>query len=323
MAFIELAGVVPDGRTPVTGDRLTGTPAIVQFELLCDGKPAYFLGSEERAEAVEPNWREALAFGRDLMARSADIGVLVRLSGATLRHGTLSDFADCISVLVDLLDGYWDSVYPELEEDPDGGARDASVRLGVLARLDDDKLITNQLRDVVLSRDADGAALVSLASLRAGQEGAPADLMEAGVRDMDRIIECAGRIEQLVRLRSPIDADFSVHRFLDTCALVRRQLATRAQSQPQAASATQAVAVENSAPFATGDSSVRGREHALKLLQQVIRYFEVAEPSSPVIGVLHRASSLVGKDFWSVIGELGDQRLLDAVAESRLFGKRN
>lgn len=322
MAFIELAGVVPDGRTPVSGERLTGTPAIVRFELLCDGKPAYFLGSEERAEAVEPNWREALAFGRDLMRRSADIGVLVRLSAATLRHGTLSDFADCISVLADLLDGYWDSVYPELEEDADGGAPDASVRLGVLGRLDDDKLITNQLKEVALSRDAAGTVLVSLASLRASSEGVSPELLEEAVRDMDQIIECAGRIEQTVRLRSPIDADFSVHRFLEACAPVRRQLTTRTNSQPQVATETQAVAVDSGAPFSTGDVSVRGREHALKLLQQVIRYFEVAEPSSPVIGVLHRASSLVGKDFWAVIAELGDQRLVDAVGESRLFGKR-
>lgn len=327
MAYLQLSDVIPAGRSPLGGDRITGTPAMVKLELLCEGKPAYFVGNEQRAESIEPNWRQALDYARDLIERSADLAVLIRLAAACLRQRTLVEFADCMQTTAELLEQYWPEIYPDLEVFEEGDPPDASVRIGVLGRLEDEKLIIGPLRDAALTRDGESRG-ISLSSLRAA---GTSDIPDAGsllgnaAQDLDRVISAARRIEQVVRTKSPMDADFSVGRFLSACEQLLAQVARAATEMGGEGAATEAANATSESPMAmpVGADPVRGREQAMQALTQLIRYFESTEPSSPVIALLERAKSLIGKDFWSLMSELGEQRLVDMVGESRLFPRRN
>ncbi|HET9049390.1 MAG TPA: type VI secretion system ImpA family N-terminal domain-containing protein [Chiayiivirga sp.] len=311
-------------RTPAAGERLAGTPVALRLEELCDGKPAYYLGDEMRAEAVEPNWREAVTLAQDLMQRSADLGVLVRLAAGCLRERTLDAFVDCIEVLTALLEHHWDACYPELDVDEDDGTSDASVRLGVLGRFEDEKLMLGPLREVRIDDAGVPGGSLSLAALMAS--GAGTAMMQAAVQALDRLMELSDRIERAVATQSPEDADFSIYRFKETCLGLRKGLVASASGAGQA---EQTGTTTNTTPATAGlDALVagvqpaRGRELAVAQIRTVIRYFETVEPSSPVIGVLERAVDLIGKDFWALMSELGDQRLVDAMGEIRLFAKK-
>ena len=327
MSFLELSHVMPPGRSPAGGDRITGTPAMVKLELLCEGKPAYFVGNEQRAESIEPNWRQALEYARELIERSADLAVLVRLAAACLRQRTLGDFADCMHTTAELLEYHWPDIHPDLEAFEEGDPPDASVRIGVLGRLEDEKLIIGPLRDVALTRD-EGSRPISLSSLRAGGTSDVVDaaaLLGDATHNLTRVIESARRIEQSVRVKSPLDADFSVGRFLTACEQLLAQVARSASENAgnTSVASSEAESQGSSVLMPVGADPVRGREQAMQALTQIIRYFESTEPSSPVIGLLERAKSLIGKDFWTLMNELGEQRLVDVVGESRLFPRRN
>ncbi len=296
----------------------------MRLDELCDGKPAYYLGEELRAEGVEPNWREARALASDLMQRSADLGVLVRLAAACLREGTLAEFTDCVEVLTTLVETYWTECYPELDVDDDG-TTDASVRLGVLSRFEDDKLILAPLRGVRVTCAEAAGGHVQVSAL-AGSSFSASATGEA-IEMLERLVELSDRIDRAVAAQSPEDADFSTYRFRETCTTLRKNLVAAPQADSGVSSSTPLAAVRQSAAvdlegLAVGMQPARGRELAVAQIRTVIRYFEAAEPSSPVIGVLERAIDLIGKDFWSVMSQLGEQRLLDAMGETRLFVRK-
>jgi type VI secretion system protein ImpA len=325
MAFITIQNVMASDRTPAAGERLAGTPVALRLEELCDGKPAYYLGDEMRAEAVEPNWREAVALAQELMQRSADLGVLVRLAAACLRERTIDAFVDCVEVLTELVELHWQECYPELDVDEDDGTSDASVRLGVLGRFEDEKLIVGPLREVrVADAEVPGGSL-PLSGLSAS--GAGAATMQATSQALDRLMELSDRIERAVATQSPEDADFSIFRFKETCLSLRKSLVASAggasQTEHGASTTTNAAsATAGLDALVAGVQPARGRELAVAQIRAVIRYFETVEPSSPVIGVLERAVDLIGKDFWALMSELGDQRLVDTMGEIRLFAKK-
>lgn len=318
--FIDIDHVMRANRDPAGGERLAGTPMSIKLDLLCEGKPAYYVGDELQTEAVEANWREALEFARELLGRSADLGVLMRLAAACLRERNLVDFGDCLEVMAQLVEHHWTSCYPELDDDEDGSPPDASVRLGVLSRLDDDKLILLPLAAAMVTDEAIPGAGISLVELPGAVVDSAAKQRAADL--LDALHQKATRIEQAVTGHSPDDADFSVHRFKDACLALRKRVQAGVNTAvAEAAAAGDAAAGVTMAPPSGVDAAL-GREHAAASLRAIIAYFERAEPSSPVIGILERALDFIGKDFWTIMSELGEQRLVDAVEESRLFTKR-
>jgi type VI secretion system protein ImpA len=311
------AALFPPGRTPPGGDRLSGTQVIVRFTELCEGRAAYYVGSELKSEAVDPDWRTAFEMGCDLIERSADLGILVRVAAAALRVRSLSDAVECIDAIAEAVDAHWADCYPELDFDDDGTPPDASVRLGVLSVLDDDKLIRGAVRTAPVSMDADGTSLPSIAELVADSaNAAQGAVVGAAMECVVRLQAAANRIEAAVHRQSPADRDFSLAKLRESIeeysAMLRKASSGSVGGQPEAADVA----------AAPGPPALTGRAQAVAAIERAIAYFESAEPSSPVPAVLRRALALVGKDFWDVIQTLGDEKLTDLVNESRLFQRR-
>ncbi len=66
--------------------------------------------------------------------------------------------------------------------------------------------------------------------------------------------------------------------------------------------------VMNGEPSASGRNGSLSRSNASAMLDQVIRFFESTEPSSPVPFLLRRAQRCIGKNFMELIEELANDR---------------
>ncbi|PWG63260.1 type VI secretion system protein TssA [Sediminicurvatus halobius] len=327
MELERFVGEIPEH--PPAGIDLDDSGELVQLDLL-----ARWSDTEN-----EPDWSALGEAAAGALERSRDLRALVYLAGALLNTEGVRSFCDALALLRRYLEEHWDEVYPRLD------GEDAVERSSAVLNLVNYHRIIRPLRRAALVEDrAAGRFSLEDIQIAQGKVEPPADydgeppqeaLVLAAFQAMDgaelealdsalaRAIPDLDAIGEIFTERAGATASPDLGRLRATLAEMHAYTSARlgersdAGATPEPGSAGAAAAQELSAPVpaqgADGRTAIRSRQEAVHVLDRVIEYFRVNEPSSPVPLLLERAKHLVDLDFMGIIEDIAP----DAVAQAR------
>ena len=277
--------------------------------------------------AVEPEWRDLTVRATDLLKRSKDVrlGVLA-LRAATHTQG-VEGFSLGLTLLVGLVDRFWDTLHPQLDTEDDN---DPTMRMNALAPLSDSSMVLRDLHDCVLGTSrAVGAIRVRDIAIAYGKLTAsgkdPAyslpqvtdallDIYSATPKVFDLAVGAAAlaqQLEALIEAKTGRGDQIDLKPLRTLTHLLRTVCqATVTAANPQAAEAAEAEADGNAAPGAAraAGGPMRGeistRQDALQMLDKVIAFLEKTEPGNPAPMLIKRAKRLVGVSFIDIMNDL-------------------
>ncbi|MDD2759740.1 MAG: type VI secretion system protein TssA [Methylomonas sp.] len=309
----------------VCGDNLEYDPAYLELAKNIIGKPEDPITG---SSAEPPNWQDIKKQSLSLLQRSKDLQVVIYLSRAAISLEGLPGFRDCLKLLHDLLEKYWDHIHPQL--DPDD-AFDPTARVNILEELNNFESVLRPLslapladsravgrfglRDIHLATDKaevpEGTVKPDVSSIRAAFLDAPEETTMAIYQAIEDSIGLVQQLDALVGGKIGIEngPDLS-----GLASLLKEMRYACSQYVDIGSSAAEEEAVDEEEG---GDSAARGparkstavgaistRQDVLKTLDLICKYYAETEPSSPVPILLNRAKYLVTADFMQIVHNL-------------------
>jgi type VI secretion system protein ImpA len=312
---------------PISADAPCGAdleydPAFLELDRLSETKPEQQMG-DTIVPAQEPDWKVVSERALDLLAKTKDLRIAVRLTRARLHTDGLPGFADGVTVVRSMVESFWDGFYPRL--DPEDG-NDPTFRVNVLMALCDADTFIDRIRTtpLVAARSFGRFSLRDIAIASGEQPPLP------GVEPPKAsAIEGAFTEVPLPELQGVADA---VRSALASLAAIEAFVAEKvgASNGTNYAKLTEVlkgaskilgvqlarrgVAVEGSAEGGDGAGSADGgpsisgeikrREDVVRVLDKVCSYYERYEPSSPIPLLVLRAKRLVSASFLDIMRDL-------------------
>ncbi len=282
--------------------------------------------SGEVTETAEVNWPRVVNDVVDQFERTKDIWLAVYLARAGARAGDLSAVVGGVQALEGLVDRYWESMHPKLEELGVQGRTTPCESLNspgqFLIPLERAALISHprlgQFSGHDLERFRQGgdaedgfgffqAALNELGEAALADAGAKLTAIEAGLKRADALfVEKAG-IDAAPNFQPAYQGLAKLHRAV-------RAFMTEADGAASSEAADEAS--EAGAPAAAGRGGAPGRvesrEDVVRAIDAICDYYRRREPSSPVPLVLARARTWVTTDFMTLLNDIAPGSLDEA-----------
>jgi type VI secretion system protein ImpA len=309
------------------GEDLSYDVALQELETMARGK------EETQFSAAEPpDWKKLQARCIDLFARSKDLRIAVTLAATSIELDGLAGFRESLALVKGLIENYWPTVHPQLDPADDN---DPLQRMNIVATLatpigtfGDTLKILERLRALPLSKSVQMGSF-NLGDILRAESGTPAQgdkpapttpQVEASFRDskpeelrrtLDLLNEC---ISSEQSIDESVTRNVGAARAPDLSLLSAELVAMRTRVAayvkgevpiPAAEADTGAGAQQISDGRGLSlDGEISSREDVIKLLDKICRFYEHAEPSSPVPLILKRAVRLAGMDFMEIINDL-------------------
>lgn len=296
---------------------------------------------DARDRMLPPDWASAKKEALELLARSKDLRIVTVLLQALPITDDMSGFADGLSLLRSLLENYWETLYPPLD---DGDPIDRASALRPIADMtmdgndlsDTTGTLAHSFRRLSLTRDAELKGAVCLRDIKHAQKrwrfgGKPG--IELQAEQVEKVFSNTANRPQLQasgELLARIEADVkAMGQYLATVISdpqdlptfdqlsaeisdVQRLLAPylgvdeEASEAPGEAEAVDAPSVTSmNAPAApAAPAEVASRDDVLKALDRICEYYDRHEPSSPVPLLLQRAKRLAAMNFLEILADL-------------------
>ncbi len=340
MAIIDLDKCLEPlaGESP-TGEDLEYDQEFVELELGSQGTPDRvdrikdpddpYREIERVTPGKEPDYRALMDASNALFKRTKDLRVAVHMVSAAARLKGLPGLVLGTSLVVGLLDRYWDEVHPRLSPDDD---YDPIMRVNILGSFVDPDRLLRVFKNVPLVevraigrftvRDMD-VAYGDAAPLE-GQTAATKDLLAAACSQCDaeelaqRLAAARAALADLAKIQSIFrEKSSSYPDFAPLKKGLERICALYAQASPAAGEAPVVEGGDDSgadagaadaAPAAARAVAVPGRiasrEDARKMLENVCDYLEKAEPAHPAPLLVRRAIRLLEMNFLDIMKDL-------------------
>lgn len=290
------------------------------------------------APTEEPPWSSILQQAIALHSRTKDLRIAAILVKAALRSLGLPGLASGMSILRQLLERYWPTIHPGLDEE-DG---DPTTRLNVLRGLCDRQGMLLYLRNIplvhvpalgsfglkelaVAAGDpsvAGQAANVDVSKIDAAFANCDLAQLEATVADLASTIADLRAIEswvtdqvgtyQALSLEELASLIEQMHRLVQARAAARsreleREIDERGDHEMVvdtglAGSGAGAVTQQAAAPRIAG--AIASRADVQRTLDLICAYYEQHEPSSPVPLLLKRARRLATMSFMDIVRDI-------------------
>lgn len=276
--------------------------------------------------AVEPEWRSLIGSATDLLQRTKDVRVAVLALRAATRTQGIAGFSLGLTLLLELLERFWDTMHPQLDADDNN---DPTMRLNALAPLGDSNngcIVLRDLydctigtsREVGLVRVRDIAIAHNKLAAGSGDPGYSAGQIEGALQDihaaepalLEAAINSAAAVQ---KLQSIIEektgrADTVDFKPLRSITQLLRQVCQTATGTSAEADGQDAGDRTAQGAGGTGGGAIRGeinsRQDALLMLDKVISYLERTEPGNPAPLLIKRAKRLVGVSFMDIMADL-------------------
>lgn len=272
----------------------------------------------------EPDPKAVAQAASAVLSQSHDLRAAVLMAYAELRMNGYPGFAEVTTYIRGCLEDFWDSCHPQLDADDDD---DPTMRVNAVLGLVDATLTLRALRRAPLT-DSSNFGRISVRDLMIvsgeldaaeGADAPPAETqIAAAFRDtpadrFEAILAAARRAqEDLIAINAIFDEKIPGRGpSLDpVLAILKRAVARLAEAAGEDADDT-TEAGDAPADAATSGGAPSGRAGEIgssrdveRVLDQIIRYYERTEPSSPVPLLLQRAKRLIGADFMSIVNDL-------------------
>jgi type VI secretion system protein ImpA len=303
-----------------------GDTAFAELDRSTQGRAEQQIGATI-IPAEEPDWKQVGRLAADLLARTKDLRVAAHLTKALLHTDGLRGFSDGLTVLLKLVDSYWDGVHPRL--DPEDGS-DPTMRVNILSTLTaPDVLAAVRATPLVVSRtigrfslkDVEAAAPESSsAGNGAGPSAGHATIatVEAAGMDSDlaslqadasSALACTTALTGLEAvLAERIGADTGPG-FGPLLTLVQKignflQTILARRVPPPVALSAEAAGTGASPPVGSLPGEIGSREDVLRALERILGYYKKNEPSSPIPLFIERCKRLVTMSFIDIVRDL-------------------
>jgi len=315
------------------GENLEYDPALQELETLIQGKPETQFG-----EAEEPDWGQIESKSIELFSRTKDLRVTLYLSLGLLQQDGVPGLRDGLVVMHELLERYWDAVYPQADpDDPEDYLERMNVisSIGVTTFGDPYKFLqrmreaplcnSRQLgrfsyRDIqaaqgAVSRPEDSdAPAPALSAISAAFQDTDPEELQRTVAALQELSERVVRIDQLVTERagsSQAPNLSGLKRTVDEISGKVREFLPEGLAAPAGEGEPAGEEGEAPAPQAVQRISgeITSRQDVIAAIDKVCSYYQQCEPGSPVPFLLGWAKRLVQKDFMEIIEDLSPDGL--------------
>lgn len=270
------------------------------------------------AESAEIDWRRIIDKIADQSRQTKDVWLAVYLCRAGAQSGSLEAVETGAQYLAGLLETYWPTLHPQLEEYGFQGRKGAC-----------DSLAANgpfiaPLRRIILLRHArlgeysgedferfrtggdaeDGYGMFRAALEDAGDEGlheivGRIDAIVDGLKRADAVLTANAEGGGATNFRPAYDALAEIKRSVQ--AFLSTTPADNAENDEQAAEGP----AETSAPRSGGGSGrIESREDVVRTLDALCDYYRRREPAHPAPILLQRARDWVTQDFLEILADL-------------------
>jgi type VI secretion system protein ImpA len=277
----------------------------------------------------EPDYRALMDASNALFKRTKDLRVAVHMVSAAARLQGMPGLALGTSLVVGLLERYWDEVHPRLSPDDD---YDPIMRVNILGSFVDPERLLRVFRSVPVVevraigrftvRDMD-VAYGDAAPLE-GQTAATKELLAAACGQCDaeelaqRLAAAQAALADLAKIQSIFrEKSSSYPDFAPLKKGLERIVALYAQASPVAADTPALEAEEGGGAVGAGvygasavaqavavPGRIASREDAKKMLENVCDFLEKSEPAHPAPLLVRRAIRLLEMNFLDIMKEL-------------------
>lgn len=350
MPWIDLEKLLePIAAGEPAGPDLDFDPAFIALEQVVRGKEERRMGSAIIA-AVPPDYQKAYEQALALLGRSKDLRVAAHLVRALVDRAHFEGLGEGLVLTRALLERYWQGVHPQLEaaEGNDSTRRASALSMlaapTMLAALRSAPLLRSKVVGPITLRQVLGTS----GEGGAGPEGLSAAAIDVAFDEEGQasLTSLLATLESSLREVSGIDAAFAEGvapgtgrvmsdtpdpRWPDLAPLLRllqqavKAVATRVERKRVTAPGA------GSTPGIEGDGmnpgeerpptlpgEIHSREDVIRALDQLCRYYERNEPTSPLPLLLRRCKRLVSMNFVEIMQDLAP----DAVSQvERVTGK--
>jgi type VI secretion system protein ImpA len=315
-------------ETPA-GDDLEYDPLFGEMERTAKGKEEQQLG-DTLISAEPPDWSALKSHALAVLERSKDLRAAVQLTRALIHTDGYVGLADGLCLIKGYLEGYWESLYPQLDPDDHN---DPTIRINTLLNLCDTTefllpiarlplLVSPRLGEINYRHIQIANGDISFPE--SDQSSLTPELIEAGFRYADsaqflsnrkHIGECLEKIEEIESLVSrQLNGEclFDLQPLRKLLKAVEKELAKYSLSgNPAGMNGEDEVNDLNPALSAASNhpasGSVNCRDDVIRSLDRICRYYAQHEPSSPVPLLLQRAKRLVTMDFHEIVQDLAPE----------------
>ena len=275
--------------------------------------------------AEEPDWKVVCSLALELLERTRDIQVAMHLTCALLRTDGFNGLNQGLSLLKGWLEKYWDSVYPLQDPDDDY----PMLRVNTLSSLNDYTLIRGPINHLPLTQSALGNFSwrdIELAEGKIspiGSELAPElSAIEAAFNDMDlealqsQVQSVKQSLEQVQGITAIVTEKADAVNAPDLSALTSllqgvTHLVTEKIQQRQLIDTENVAAEAGELPANAGvgnkvtkQAGIHNRNDVGRAIDEICRYFDRYEPTSPVPFLLLRAKKLLTMNFMEILRDM-------------------
>lgn len=283
----------------------------------------YFERGDDEVPASE--WPGVAKQVVELAGQTRDLWVATKLMEVGARVGSLETIDDGGQLLAGLVERYWDTVHPKLE---DYGFEARANTCSSLTKIRDflgplrrttlfetrlGRFSAEDLERFTLEGDsADGYGMfrASLEQLR--QQGQLESTAQGIIDRLDSVRDAIRRADSVLTENSGSETSTNFQPTYEAIEGIRRLVAPHAGLAPEAADASGADGGGDAGLAPSGGGSagpriggrVESREDVIKALDAIGDYYRAREPASPVPVILKRARQWVTMDFMGVIADL-------------------
>lgn len=308
------------------GESLEYDAAFQELERASIGKAGrYDPVSGQDVGGEEPEWPLVRRLATELFERTKDLRVAVILTTASLRLDGWPGLADGLGLISAMLERYWPTLYPNLDE---AEGNDPIERLNALANLADAERFLPWVRgtEIVQARSVGSFSLRDL-DLAQGRmspredESPPSLSVLSGAwlegddaSNEERRAAVASAIEHIKNIRSIFQEQSGFAPDLDAIQKILvqvRDFYASVTPREQDASPSDVVEAEQTAGANLGVAvgtravgTVTSRTDAVRVLRQISEFIKQSEPSSPAPLFVDRAIRLLEMDFVDIVREL-------------------
>ncbi len=266
------------------------------------------------------DWRKIIALIEEQSKLTKDVWLAIYLMRSGIKIGKLSVVSDGANMLVGLLDQYWETVHPSLEEYEFRGRKspcEVLTKFGLFLSPFQNMILVSHNRWGEFS----GAEIYALAKEAEAREGfgmfcsAMAETPVEDIREisshLQNIRDAVARVDVILMDNAAEDTgvDFNpTYEILDNQIKSIAQfasLALGAEQEDQLSQDDSDLDTESSGGSPTKTlSAVETRDDVIKALEAVADYYRRKEPGSPVAAMILRARGWVNLDFISIMRDL-------------------
>jgi len=328
----------PVSAAQPAGENLEYLPEFAALERAAEGRPERQMGSAV-VPGEPPNHARVIELASELLRRSKDLRIAVKLVRSLLETSGLAGMAAGVALIRGLLERYWETLHPEF--DPDD--RDATMRMAALAALAAPPLVAVLRAAPLLKSPRFGPISLRDVQSASGELAQPPinpeldqDVIAGSFREADpgMLRELLGVLQvtraDLAAIRSTLESgpgasppDFSpLDRVLyQAGAFVRPYVEPGENAGPSAANELTSVGDEAGGPPSVGRASgsvreraavpgqIRSRDDVVRLLDRICEYYAANEPSSPLPLLLQRCRRLAALSFLDIVKDMAPEAL--------------